>query len=115
MELTGRIQAWGDTNSRNRLADVAITVLFHVVAVVALLQYEPVRSAFTDAMPIMVSLITPQPVVEKPAAPPKLDPQPELHLRANKTTQYQALAEVMAAAGNAGLTRVGVVPDPNVH
>ena len=27
MELTGRIQAWGDTNSRNRLAGVAITVL----------------------------------------------------------------------------------------
>ena len=34
-----------------------------------LLQYEPVRSALTDAVPIMVSLITP--VVEKPRELPK--------------------------------------------
>src|SRR5262245_34808774 len=32
----------------------------------------------------------------------KLDPQPELHLRADKTTQYQVLAEVMAEASKAG-------------
>ena len=42
----------------------------------------------------------------------KVDPQPELHLRADKTTQYQILAEVMAAAGKAGITRIGFVSDP---
>jgi biopolymer transport protein ExbD len=42
----------------------------------------------------------------------KIEPQPELHLRADQTTQYQALAEVLAAAGKAGLTRIGFVSDP---
>ena len=41
-----------------------------------------------------------------------LDPQPELHLRADKTTQYQVLAEVMAEAARAGLVRIGFVSDP---
>ncbi len=39
-------------------------------------------------------------------------PQPELHLRADKTTQYQILAEVMAEAGKAGITRIGFVSEP---
>ena len=41
-------------------------------------------------------------------------PQPELHLRADRTTQYQTIAEVMAATARAGLTRIGFVSDPNV-
>jgi protein TonB len=103
MELTGKIQAWGDPEPRNRLVGVTITVLFHVVAVIALLQYEPVRSAFTDAMPIMVSLITPQPVVEKPAEPPKplpvkprvqlpMPPQPQQIITATTEAPQPALA-----------------------
>ena len=44
----------------------------------------------------------------------KLDPQPELHIRADKTTQYQILAEVMAEASKAGLVKIGFVSDPNV-
>jgi len=40
------------------------------------------------------------------------NPQPELHLRADRTTQYQIIAEVMAAAARAGLTRIGFVSDP---
>ena len=39
-------------------------------------------------------------------------PQPELHLRADRATAYQALAEVMADAANAGLTRIAFVSDP---
>ena len=35
-----------------------------------------------------------------------LKPQPELHLRADKTTSYQALAEVMAEAAQAGLMQI---------
>jgi biopolymer transport protein ExbD len=45
----------------------------------------------------------------------KVDPQPALHLRADKTTQYQILAEVMAEAGKAGITRIGFVSDPNAN
>jgi biopolymer transport protein ExbD len=40
-------------------------------------------------------------------------PQPELHLRADKTTQYQTLSEVMADAAKAGVTRIGFVSDPS--
>ena len=41
-------------------------------------------------------------------------PQPELPLRADRTTRYQIIAEVMAATARAGLTRIGFVSDPNV-
>jgi biopolymer transport protein ExbD len=39
-------------------------------------------------------------------------PQPELHLRAEKTTEYQRVAEVMAMSQRAGLTRVGFITEP---
>ncbi|MEO8752235.1 MAG: biopolymer transporter ExbD [Casimicrobiaceae bacterium] len=41
-------------------------------------------------------------------------PQPELHLRADRTTQYQAIADVMAAAASAGVQRIGFVSDPSI-
>jgi len=40
-------------------------------------------------------------------------PQPELRLRADRTTQYQSIAEVMAVIARAGLTRIGFVSDPS--
>ena len=43
----------------------------------------------------------------------KLAPQPEIHLHADQTTQYRAVAEVLADAAKAGLTRIGFVSDPN--
>ncbi len=39
-------------------------------------------------------------------------PQPELHLRADREVRYQRIAEVMAAAQQAGVTRIGFVTDP---
>lgn len=39
-------------------------------------------------------------------------PQPELHLRAEKTTLYEKLAKVMAAAQSAGITKMGFVTEP---
>lgn len=39
-------------------------------------------------------------------------PQPELHLRAERITPYQKLAEIMSAAQTAGVTRIGFVTDP---
>jgi biopolymer transport protein ExbD len=41
-----------------------------------------------------------------------LEPQPELHLRADRETRYQALADVMSAAQAAGLSRIGFVTEP---
>jgi len=40
-------------------------------------------------------------------------PQPELQIRADKATRYQVLAEVMADAQNAGVTKLGFVSEPN--
>ena len=54
-------------------------------------------------------------LTQRLAAAARIDPQPELHLRADKTTQYQILAEVMAEAGKAGLTRIGFVSEPANH
>jgi biopolymer transport protein ExbD len=39
---------------------------------------------------------------------------PELQLRAERTTAYEKVAQVMAAATNAGLTRIAFVADPNI-
>ena len=40
-------------------------------------------------------------------------PQPELHLRAERTTQYETVAQVMAAAQSGGLTKIGFITDPS--
>jgi len=39
-------------------------------------------------------------------------PQPELHLRADQLTRYQKLAEVMSAAQNAGIVKMGFITQP---
>jgi len=40
-------------------------------------------------------------------------PQPELHIRADQATRYQILAEVMADAQNAGVTKLAFMSEPN--
>jgi biopolymer transport protein ExbD len=42
----------------------------------------------------------------------KKSPQPELQLRADKETRYEIIAQVMAAAQNNGLTKIGFVTEP---
>ena len=51
---------------------------------------------------------------ERLAAAAKLAPQPELHLRADRTTQYQAIAEAMSDAARTGLNRIGFVSEPEM-
>lgn len=41
------------------------------------------------------------------------DPQPEVHIRADKTADYEHVAKVMSAAARAGLVRIGFVTDPS--
>jgi biopolymer transport protein ExbD len=45
----------------------------------------------------------------------KSSPQPELHLRAERTTQYEKVVQVMAAAQNGGLEKIGFVTDPQAR
>src|SRR5690606_989224 len=41
----------------------------------------------------------------------KVTPQPELHLRADRTTTYEKVAQVMSAAQTGGLTKMGFVTE----
>lgn len=52
---------------------------------------------------------------ERLAASSRLQPQPEIHLRADRTTLYQAIAEVMADTAKAGLTRIGFISEPEMQ
>jgi biopolymer transport protein ExbD len=40
-------------------------------------------------------------------------PQPELQIRAERTTPYEKVAQVMSEAARRGLTRIGFVTDPS--
>jgi len=42
----------------------------------------------------------------------KHNPQPEVQLRADKSTRYEVIADVMSAAQGHGLTKLGFVTDP---
>lgn len=42
-----------------------------------------------------------------------LTPQPELHLRAERTTPYEKVAAVMSTSARARLTRIGFVTEPS--
>ena len=39
-------------------------------------------------------------------------PQPELHIRADKLAHYELVAQVMSSAAKAGLVRIGFVTEP---
>ena len=41
----------------------------------------------------------------------KKQPQPELHIRADRMTRYELVAQVMSVAAKAGLSRIGFVTD----
>ena len=52
---------------------------------------------------------------ERFAAAGKQQPQPEIHLRADQSVAYRAVAETLADATKAGLTRVGFVSEPEAR
>jgi biopolymer transport protein ExbD len=52
---------------------------------------------------------------ERLAAAARQSPQPELQLRADRATRYQAIAEVMADSANAGIGRIGFVSEPETQ
>lgn len=43
----------------------------------------------------------------------KKQPMPEIHFRAARTTAYEKVAQVMAAAQTAGLQKIGFVTEPD--
>jgi biopolymer transport protein ExbD len=57
-------------------------------------------------------IIDAQQLKDRIAEAAKKQPQPELHLRAERTTQYEKVAQVMAAAQSGGLGKIGFITDP---
>jgi biopolymer transport protein ExbD len=49
------------------------------------------------------------------AAAGRMVQSPELHLRVDRRAQYELVAEVMAIASRAGITRIGFVSEPNAR
>jgi biopolymer transport protein ExbD len=58
------------------------------------------------------NLITLQQMRAQFAQAGKQADQPEIHLRAERSTRYEVIAQVMGAAQQAGLERIGFVTDP---
>jgi len=45
----------------------------------------------------------------------KKQPQPELHIRADRLAHYELVAQVMSAAAKAGVVRIGFVTEPQYN
>ena len=56
--------------------------------------------------------ITREELSQRIATASQKQPQPELQLRADKSTRYEVIAQVMSAAQNGGLNKIGFVTDP---
>ena len=59
--------------------------------------------------------LTLQEVGARFAAESRKQPQPELHIHADRLTPYENVARVMALAAKNGLVRIGFVSDPSVQ
>lgn len=57
-------------------------------------------------------VVEPDQLQQRIAAAAAKNPQPELHLRAERTTQYEKIMQVMAAAQSGGLGKIGFVTEP---
>ena len=56
--------------------------------------------------------VTADGVAPRFAAEAAREPQPEVHIRADRHVHYEKVAQVMALAAKAGLVRIGFVSDP---
>ncbi len=57
-------------------------------------------------------VVTPQEIGARFAAASRIEPQPELHIRADRLVSYEKVAQVMSGAASAGLVRIGFVTEP---
>lgn len=64
--------AHGASSRTDKITGITVAIALHAAAIVALLQYAPARTALVNAVPLMVSLITPPaPPAPKPDVLPK--------------------------------------------
>ncbi|SNS39734.1 outer membrane transport energization protein ExbD [Noviherbaspirillum humi] len=57
--------------------------------------------------------VTQEELAARLAAAARKKPQPDLQLRADKSTRYETIAQVMSAAQTSGMTKMGFVTDAN--
>ena len=74
------------------------------------LAIRPNGDVFWNGQPVAAADLAP-----RMSAAGRLDPQPELHLRADRTTPYEKVAQVMSVAARAGLTKIGFVTEPGTQ
>ena len=77
--MTGLTLDYAASGRSTRIAGLAAVIALHLVVVFLLLQLEPVRSAFTAAVPITVSLLSPPKKVEPVVPPQPLPLKPRTH------------------------------------
>ncbi|OQX11304.1 MAG: biopolymer transporter ExbD [Desulfobulbaceae bacterium A2] len=58
------------------------------------------------------AIVTKEELAERFADTARMEPQPELHLHADRLTHYERIAQVMALAAGAGMSRIGFVSLP---
>ncbi len=58
------------------------------------------------------SPITDQELPARLKAAAALNPQPDLHIRGDKSVRYERVAQAMAAAQQAGLRKIGFITEP---
>jgi biopolymer transport protein ExbD len=59
--------------------------------------------------------IQPEQLSQRIASAAAQQPQPELHLYADRKTPYEHVAQVMAAAQSGGLSKIGFITDPKTQ
>ncbi len=63
---------------------------------------------FWNGEPVALEALPQRFAVEAPK-----QPQPEVHIRADRLVHYEKVAQVMALAAKAGMVRIGFVSEPN--
>jgi biopolymer transport protein ExbD len=130
---------FNDNNNQAPMADINVTPMVDVMLVLLVI-FIITAPLFTHAVKLDLPNAQSAPAPEKPetislsingegrifwnndaielkdldaklAAAAQKKPQPELQLRADKSTRYEVIAQVMAAAQTNGLTKMGFVTD----
>jgi biopolymer transport protein ExbD len=131
---------FNDSKQQAPMAEINVTPMVDVMLVLLVI-FIITAPLFTHAVKLDLPQATAAPAPEKPetisvaidaagtlfwndvaTTVPELDqkmrlaakraPQPELQLRADKSTRYEVIAQVMAAAQSNGMTRLGFVTEP---
>lgn len=58
-------------------------------------------------------VVAPQEIEGRFASASRREPQPELHIRADRLVPYEKVAQVMSVAARTGLLRIGFVTEPH--